>query len=59
MLQKERRDTYWPDCPWVFFHHATGQRIKSFRTAWDGAVKRAGITTTNGKPCITTCGAPQ
>ena len=40
-LQIETRDQQYPDCPWLFFR--LGQRIKNFRTAWEGACQRAGL----------------
>jgi len=42
-MQRGIRDQYWPDCPWVFFRHGSGQPLKSFRTAWALASKRAGL----------------
>ena len=42
-MQKALRDQYWPQCPWVFFRHASSDRIKSFRTAWRLVCKRAGL----------------
>ena len=31
------------DCPWVFFWHDTGKRIRDFRGAWEAASKTAGV----------------
>jgi integrase len=42
-MQRSVRDEYWPRCPWVFFWHATGTRVKSFRDAWSQACQRAGL----------------
>ena len=41
LLEKERRDAYYPDSPWVFSRD--GDRIRDFRGAWDEACKRAGL----------------
>jgi len=42
-LQREIRDRYWSGCPWVFFWHASGSQIRSFRGSWDSACQRAGL----------------
>lgn len=42
-MQKALRDQYWPQCPWVMFRHASGKRIRDFRSAWKGACRRAGL----------------
>ena len=39
--QKRMRDVHYPKCKWVFF--MDGQRIKSFRKAWNTACKRVGL----------------
>ena len=44
-LQIETRDQQCPNCPWLFFRR--GQRIKDFRTAWEGACQRAGLWDAN------------
>ena len=41
VLQKQKRDQYWPNCPWLFFRY--GQKIRDFRGAWDEACKRADL----------------
>jgi integrase len=46
--RKQLRDRMYPACPWVFFHE--GERIRSFKTAWAGACKRAGLVTEAGEP---------
>jgi integrase len=38
---KRKRDEGWPDSPWVFSRG--GERILDFRSAWDKAVKAAGV----------------
>ena len=39
--QKTLRDTWHPECPWVF--HRNGQPIKYFRKAWRTACRKAGV----------------
>jgi integrase len=39
LKNKKLRDIKYPGCPWVFFRD--GERIKDFRTAWEGARDRA------------------
>ena len=39
--QKRIRDVHYPKCPWVFFKD--GQKINSFRKAWNNACKRVGL----------------
>ena len=46
--RKRIRDRFHPSCPWVFFHE--GERIRSFKTAWAGACKRAELVTQDGEP---------
>jgi len=38
---KSEHDENWPASPWVFSRR--GQQIRSFRTAWEAACKRAGV----------------
>jgi integrase len=38
-MQRHRRNQYHPRCPWVFFRHATGDRLEDFRGAWAAACK--------------------
>jgi integrase len=45
-MQKELRDSTWPQCPWVFSRN--GKRIKSIRGAWDAACVAAGLVDENG-----------
>jgi integrase len=40
-IEKQRRDEYWPESPWVFSR--AGARILNFRKAWANAVKAAGL----------------
>jgi len=42
-LQRSIRDVKQPGCKWVFFDYATGEQIRSFRTAWAYACLRAGL----------------
>ena len=35
------RDERWPHCEWVFYRY--GEKVKSFRTAWDEACRRADL----------------
>ena len=42
-MQREIRDRYWSDSPWVFFRHATGEPLKDFRGGWEAACKKAGL----------------
>ena len=46
--RQQHRGEHFPKCPWVFFHE--GERIRSFKTAWSGACKRAGLVTEAGEP---------
>jgi integrase len=48
-MQKQIRDQQWPDCDWVFFRYASGQRIKYFYDAWQTACEKAGLATEDGK----------
>ena len=41
ILQRQRRDTECPDCPYVFFR--MGRRIGDFRCAWHRACREAGV----------------
>lgn len=41
-FQKVLRDSKHPDCPFVFFN-GEGERIGSFRKAWDTACRKAGL----------------
>lgn len=45
-LQKETRDRYFPNSPWVFSRR--GDPILNFRGAWDSACKTAGLVSPNG-----------
>ena len=48
-FQKQVRDQKWPECRWVFSRY--GQPVKDFRSAWEGASKRAGLwNAETGKP---------
>ncbi|MGO9259845.1 MAG: tyrosine-type recombinase/integrase [Bryobacteraceae bacterium] len=40
-LQREARDRYFPECPWVFSR--AGKPILNFRSGWDSACKAAGL----------------
>lgn len=42
LKNKKLRDIQYSDCPWVFFRN--GEKIKDFRTAWNRACERAGLT---------------
>lgn len=48
-MQKEIRDHYWPESPWVFYRHATGEPLKDFRGAWEAACKKCGLWDTERK----------
>jgi integrase len=48
VLLKEARDRWWPDSPWVFSR--AGERIRSFRGAWESACKAAGLVDASGEP---------
>jgi integrase len=41
-MQKQIRDTRWPESPWVFARR--GKPIRSIRGAWDAACAAAGLT---------------
>ena len=47
-MQKAIRDTYYQECPWVFFRD--GKPIKDLRGAWESACKAVGLADENGKP---------
>jgi integrase len=47
-LQRETRDQYFPESPWVFSR--AGKRILDFRSAWESACKAAGLVDANGEP---------
>jgi integrase len=56
-MQLDIRNRWHPRCPYVFFRHATGQRIDDIGGAWDSACKSAGLWDAtagkldkNGKP---------
>lgn len=38
---KNEHDQSWPQCPWVFARN--GEKIRTFRSAWQAACKRAGV----------------
>ena len=42
--QRRIRDAAFPICKRVFFNHSTGRPIKDFRTAWDTACRKLGLT---------------
>ncbi len=39
--QREVRDRFYPDCPWVFFRD--GKQIKSFRRSWHTTCRKVGL----------------
>jgi integrase len=47
-IQKQRRDEFYPRCPFVFSRH--GKQIRNFYSAWREASKRAGLADADGKP---------
>jgi len=47
-VQKQIRDQFFPDCPFVFFRY--GKQIRNFYAAWGEASKRAGLAEAEGKP---------
>ncbi len=47
-MQKELRDCYFPECPWVFAR--LGNRIRDFKAAWKTACKTAGLVNEAGEP---------
>jgi integrase len=47
-LQREIRDQYFPQSPWVFSR--AGEPILDFRGAWESAWKTAGLVDGDGKP---------
>jgi len=47
-MQREIRDRYFPECPWVFSR--TGNRILDFKAAWASACKAAGLVGPDGEP---------
>ena len=42
--QWQLRNREFPSCQFVFFNHATGRRIKSFRRAWQSACSNIGLS---------------
>ena len=42
--QRRIRDAKFPFCKHVFFNHSTGRPIRDFRTAWDTACRRLGLS---------------
>jgi integrase len=40
LAQRRLRDEKFPACEHVFFSHRTGERVRNFRTAWNGACER-------------------
>ena len=42
-FQKKIRNDYFPDCPWVFFNHKTGERVRDFRGTWNKALRETGL----------------
>ncbi|MGP0075109.1 MAG: site-specific integrase [Bryobacteraceae bacterium] len=47
-IQREIRDRYFPECPWVFAR--AGKQIRDFKGAWKTACKSAGLLTDDGEP---------
>lgn len=47
-MQKTIRDTFYRECPWVFFRK--GKPITEFRGAWNRACKDAGLVDDDGVP---------
>jgi integrase len=47
-IQKNLRDRYFPECPWVFFR--ADKPILNFRGAWESACKTAGLIGHDGEP---------
>jgi integrase len=47
-LQRQIRDQYFPESPWVFSRY--GQQIRKFAKAWKNAVTAAGFVNGDGKP---------
>jgi integrase len=47
-MQKAIRDTFYRDCPWVFFRK--GKPITDLRGAWEAACKQVGLTDADGRP---------
>ena len=45
-IQKQTRDQYFPESPWVFSR--AGEQILDFRAAWEAACKTAGLVATIG-----------
>lgn len=48
-IKRAIRDERFPVCPWVFFRHDTGERVKDFRDAWEYACERAGLWSDDGE----------
>src|SRR5439155_4004274 len=50
LAQREIRDQKFPDCPWVFFNHETGERERISRDAWLRACRKLGWVKPNPTP---------
>jgi len=47
-IQREIRDLYFPESPWVFSR--AGEPIREFKGAWETACAAAGLVNASGKP---------
>jgi integrase len=51
VLQRQRRDRPFPECPWLFFGQE-GERIRDLRRAWMSACTAAGLVDAEGEPTV-------
>jgi integrase len=58
-MQLDIRNRWHPRCPYVFFRHATGQRIVDIGGAWDTACRKVGLWDATAGPLNKKTGKPR
>lgn len=43
VFQKNIKEESFPDCPWVYFYHDTGEKVRDFRGSWNKALRETGL----------------